>query len=1474
MSHELARRRFCTLGRHRRALLAVLVSITTVALGVALAIPGTASAQTGPSSPTLYCAFPGSTELIPCYALFSGPGGTGTGTYTAPDLLPNPGPLTSAEATALQGLEDQAVANTIADHQLASTDGPAVLSWGRADAEAELWALLVQAAKAPNPTPDQQGAVDWLVGMVQGQAVAAAQDAGLEYAKWAGLGVSQYESLLRSNPSLSDLQAFLGQTPEPEDPYDTSDQTQGYCGYTAPSPDSGDWANGYSQGLQTCYQPCTDYFTGCAPPTPSFQQFEQWGEADVASADGGTYNSPEFAVQASQISGEEAFGWAVTGTAGTVALTPALAAAVSNTWIEAALWPTQSDLALNAALSTGSTVAAAVRTATNLAQVTAAVTPQAAGGGAAGAEVAAEATTVAGWLTAAMFTSIASIVVLAVTIGVTQGINVFNAAALPGQLAGGITDMEGYPDDALALETGLPTPGGGGPITTAAQYLSYMLTIPAEGFSLYSMFVAATLGNGLVACSSADLSATTMAAPCDAPPLPSTYNEQFSVTAGVSSTPEQEDSITWADGADTDSASVNGDWFVETQTPQGGSPITSQTLGIRYTDWSGIEQNAWLEATSNGLSFVGFPTPSSSQTTPLDPATCATSAAPGSGELACWSGPSIYYIGPDGNHYSATVIPAPIAIGATVPTTLTATVTTDTASVTEGSTQTFDASAAFLLPGGGVASDDSSATYTWRFQEPTPPPPPGTIADLCATLIGGTYVQGPCWGAPQSGADVSHTWTTSGVYEVQLTATDPVSGQSSVDTFPVDVADVAPQLELGSSCPGGGSTVGIGVCPTSTMSLSGALTHAGSADYETVAVDWGDGTTGTISSSQTSSGPLSLLDVTPTTIDLAGTHTYTKPGLYQITVTATDQSGTETSATTYAIEQATQSISFTSSVPTSAAYGGGPVHIQAAGGMSPTGVVLASATPSVCTISNVLEQAGDADRGLPAVVGAQVNVVGAGTCTITANQSGTYFDQIVPGFNLDQPEETPVFSAAPQAEQSFTVDPAPLTITPSDQAMAYGGTAPAFSATYSGFVSGDTQSVVSGLSCGPVDAGGNPLDPGGLAVGTYTTTCWGASAANYTVQYGTGTLTVSKAATSTSLSSKPGSSVWGQSVTFTAGVKPAGTGDPTGTVEFKDGASDIAGCSAQPVDTATEAASCTTSALAVGSHQVTATYGGDSNFIGSTASSAQKVSTAGTGTEVSSADPGVMAGQPATFTATVTAEPPGAGTPSGTVTFYDGATELGTGQLNASGQATYQTSSLGLGPHSVTASYGGDGDFDPSTSPAFTQYIDTSLSHFPELPNGAYNLSGANLSGGYFAYAPLAGANLAGSNLKNTVFIGASLTGASLSRSNFAGANLTNANLTGANLSRSNFAGANLTNANLTGANLSYSNFAGANFSGADLATALIVGSNLKGANLSNANLAGTQVSLANVAGVTWANTTCPDGTVSNADGGSCLGHL
>ncbi len=72
-----------------------------------------------------------------------------------------------------------------------------------------------------------------------------------------------------------------------------------------------------------------------------------------------------------------------------------------------------------------------------------------------------------------------------------------------------------------------------------------------------------------------------------------------------------------------------------------------------------------------------------------------------------------------------------------------------------------------------------------------------------------------------------------------------------------------------------------------------------------------------------------------------------------------------------------------------------------------------------------------------------------------------------------------------------------------------------------------------------------------------------------------------------------------------------------------------------------------------------------------------------------------------TFTATASSS---AGTPSGSVSFYDGATLLGSASL-VSGVATYATSAMTAGTHSITAAYSGDNDFSPLNSAALSEAV-------------------------------------------------------------------------------------------------------------------------------------------------------------------------
>ncbi|WP_414645961.1 Ig-like domain repeat protein [Bradyrhizobium sp. 26S5] len=171
--------------------------------------------------------------------------------------------------------------------------------------------------------------------------------------------------------------------------------------------------------------------------------------------------------------------------------------------------------------------------------------------------------------------------------------------------------------------------------------------------------------------------------------------------------------------------------------------------------------------------------------------------------------------------------------------------------------------------------------------------------------------------------------------------------------------------------------------------------------------------------------------------------------------------------------------------------------------------------------------------------------------------------------------------------------------------------------------------------------------------------------------------------TTTALASSANPSTVGQSVTLTATITPAISTSlsPTGTVTFSDGGT--------PIGTGTVSggvATFTTSSLSLGNHSLRASYGGDTNFNGSSVFSVpQTVNQDATSTTLSSsANPGT-AGVAVTFTATVAPASPTSGAPTGTVSFFDGATLLGTGTLSG-GSASFTTSSLPIGSRSIPAS--------------------------------------------------------------------------------------------------------------------------------------------------------------------------------------------
>jgi Bacterial Ig-like domain (group 3) len=213
---------------------------------------------------------------------------------------------------------------------------------------------------------------------------------------------------------------------------------------------------------------------------------------------------------------------------------------------------------------------------------------------------------------------------------------------------------------------------------------------------------------------------------------------------------------------------------------------------------------------------------------------------------------------------------------------------------------------------------------------------------------------------------------------------------------------------------------------------------------------------------------------------------------------------------------------------------------------------------------------------------------------------------------------------------------------------------------------------------------------------------------------------VNRASTTITLNNvTTGSTVFGQDYTVmwsVSAVSP-GAGTPTGTVTFMDGATPLFTLTLNNAGQNTVA----TKRLSVGAHtSLTAVYNGSGSFVGNTSSPvSHTVNMASTTTAVKAdVNPSVV-GHPVTFTASVRPTPPGSGTPTGMVTFKDGAQVLGKSTVDATAHATLSTTSLAVGNHVITAVYSGDGSFNGSTSGVYGQKVTSSVMNVFAAPGGA-----------------------------------------------------------------------------------------------------------------------------------------------------------
>ena len=191
-------------------------------------------------------------------------------------------------------------------------------------------------------------------------------------------------------------------------------------------------------------------------------------------------------------------------------------------------------------------------------------------------------------------------------------------------------------------------------------------------------------------------------------------------------------------------------------------------------------------------------------------------------------------------------------------------------------------------------------------------------------------------------------------------------------------------------------------------------------------------------------------------------------------------------------------------------------------------------------------------------------------------------------------------------------------------------------------------------------------------------------------------LRTSASSLAVTLSTGSNPSTLADNLTFTATLTPA-TGN--GSVQFLDGATTISG--SIPLNNGS--ASFSTADLGLGTHSITARYTGD-NRLGASVSPAlvqtvNKPNTSVSLTLAAGTNPSLV-GDTLTFTANVA---PNSAT--GTVVFFDGSNAISGDLALVGGAASFTTSALSFGTHSITAQYSGDASFNGSTSVVFSQTV-------------------------------------------------------------------------------------------------------------------------------------------------------------------------
>ncbi len=357
--------------------------------------------------------------------------------------------------------------------------------------------------------------------------------------------------------------------------------------------------------------------------------------------------------------------------------------------------------------------------------------------------------------------------------------------------------------------------------------------------------------------------------------------------------------------------------------------------------------------------------------------------------------------------------------------------------------------------------------------------------------------------------------------------------------------------------------------------------------------------------------------------------------------------------------------------------------------------------------------------------------LGTSTLNISANASlstsaltfGSH--DLTATFNADATFDTSTSSTVNQFVQGTTT-----TVVASNNNPSVFGQSVTLTATVSSsFPGSPTGSVtfydgVSSLGSAVLSGGNAAISTSGLAPGSHSVTASYVGDVFFAGSISPVLDQKVKATTLVGLASDHNPSVSGQPVTLTASVTSITPGTITGTVTFFDGVNPLGAPVTIASGTATYLAVYTASG---GSHSFTASFNGDANFSGSTSSVInQTVNKADVVATVSANPNPSYVGQSVTISTIINPIAPGSGTPTGSILFSIDGSPFGPVSMTG-GIASMATSSLTLGLHTITGSYGGNGDFNAVISSVYADTVDPIITATTD-PQGSISPSGPVLA--------------------------------------------------------------------------------------------------------------------------------------------------